>query len=818
MVKIVKWFWLIIMPVITLWGGYTVDYSPSEFSFYKENGFDRIQAKGFEFYGEPGSPELPAVNLRYIIPPNTKVDSLIIIESDITQITGSYLIYPVQPPHMLGETLPWVPPDTVIYNSDELFPDTLIKVVNEGIMDGARIVTIEVCPIQYRPKSKRLFLVNNISFEFALGSNSPPELHAQIRGKYEQAVYDAVLSNAVVNRHEIQAYYQKPIIVEENQTYGAVPVPVAPGVIITDSSFFSAFQPYADWMTDQGIQTILISPGYIYQKFVGVDDAEKVRNYIEWCYKRGGGTWFILGGDDYFFPVRYGIPKDQPGLPIGENDSIPCDHYFSDLTGNWNCDGDDYWGELTDDSADCYAEVFVSRVTALDTFEVKNWVTKALHYEKIPGVKFNEALWINDGFYNGPAHDEFPSYFTHKDANHYWADDALYEIDSGYAFVNLNCHGNIGDFTPWNNAPGGRATIYNWWPDPPGNHRAGLDWLTNINKYFFVYGISCHCGAFDSLAHAIYYEEGSDTCIADAFVDTYLYNHQGNQGPFGACAGVLQTRSPHALWNNLQTRFYEALFSHRGDPDNDTVYSCLGVALALSKAKLSGYWNTGWAYRHGFYCQNLFGSPATEAWTKTPGYMSVTHPNQIPVGEETEFTVIVKTFSLPPVPLQYAKICLNKPDDIYEVGNTDANGEVTFVIKPKTTGMIKVTATRFHNIENDYDQYRPSQTTCNVLVYPGGGQQASDSGNTVPSTLCFTQTPTIFSNNTIINYGVPHKGDITLSLYDITGSRMDLIKKRNLLPGYYQERINTKKLTNGIYFIVLKQGDRKVNKKFILVR
>lgn len=45
---------LIGAPVILLWGD-TLDYPPAEFSFYKENGFDRIKAPRFSLRGEPGN-------------------------------------------------------------------------------------------------------------------------------------------------------------------------------------------------------------------------------------------------------------------------------------------------------------------------------------------------------------------------------------------------------------------------------------------------------------------------------------------------------------------------------------------------------------------------------------------------------------------------------------------------------------------------------------------------------------------------------------------------------------------------------------------
>jgi hypothetical protein len=799
-------------------GGYTVDYSPSEFSFYKENGFDRVKAINFALIGEPGTPELPAVYLNYIIPSNTKVESLIVLQSNVNQISGEYLIYPAQPPHKPGETLPWVPPDTLIYNSNALFPDDFIRVINHGIMDGARIVTIEIRPIQYYPASKTLLLVRNIHFEFCLGSENTPELRAKIRGKYEQSVYDAVLSKVVANDYEVPAYYQKPTLVEENQIGTLAPIPGAPGVIITPSEFFGAFQEYANWMTDQGIRTIMLTPEYIYSVFPnGRDNPEKIRLYMQWCYKYAGGTYFIFGGDDYTVPVRYGIPRDVPPWDPEENDSIPCDLYFSDLSGDWNFDNDDYWGELTHDDADCFSEVFVGRITAYTVDEVENWVTKALHYEKTPGVQFNKALWINDIFYNWPAHDKFPSYFTHKDDNRYPADAALYDIDAGYGFVNLNCHGNIGDFSPHTYA-GGRNTIYSWWPDTASQTRAGLNWLTNINKYFFVYAICCHSGAYDQYAKTDpYYLYGSDTCVADAFVDAYLYNHQGDIGPFGACAAVFNTRTPYAAWNELQTYYYDALFRQPEDQDDDTVYSYLGVAQAIAKAMHAPFWSVNWQNRNGAYCPNLFGSPVTEAWTKTPGNMMVTHPTLIPTGVQN-FTVTVGTYTIPPTPLQYAKVCLNKTDDIYEVGSTDANGQVTFSITPQYGGPMKVTVTRFHNIESNYAQYRPSETFCEVMPGGGGGGQSAGSNIIAPEHLCITWMPTLIKEGTTIKYGVPEKNKVDLTIYNILGARVSTLRNEKLVPGYYEDMFDARNLASGVYFIVLRQGNEKVSKKFLFIK
>jgi hypothetical protein len=820
--------WLLIcVPAFLLWG-YTLDYTQSEFSFYEENGYDRIKALKFALGGEPGTPELPAVYLNYIIPPSAKVESLFIIQSHLTQISGSYLIYPAQLPVVVGETVPWVPPDPGIYGSDALFPGEFIKIVDDGIFDGARVVTVAVYPLQYRPQTGMLFIVSEINFNFVFGQNTIPEVRAKIRGTCEQAVYDVAFRNIIENDFEIPAYYQKPAVLDEN-TFGTLApvIPGAPGVIITDSLFFPAFQPYADWMTDQGIKTILISPEYIYMCCNGVDDAEKIRNYIEWCYTNAGGTYFILGGDDYFVPVRYGCTVNNPdtSTQYGRENFIPTDLYYSDLTGDWNTDGDNWWGEW-EDNPDRYPEVFVGRVTPYVVAEVPNWVTKALHYEKTPGVLFNHVLWVTTvvGGYvtNGSAPLAFPMDFAHHYATDYWADAALNEIDQGYGFFNINCHGNIGDFTTKFTESGARiATVYSWRESSPNPSEAGLNWLTNVDKYSIGYSISCYCGAFDSLAHAIYYDEGSDTCIADAFVDAYQSDL--SESPIGACAYLINTRNGYTGSSHaLEYEFWDRIFKIEELPPSEPNISRVGVAEAMSKCAGS----INWIYpidRYVCYAHNLFGSPYFEAWTNTPGNMSVIHPTRIPVGEPTNFTVAVRD-AHSGVPLPCAKVCLNKPNglnephDIYEVGYTDAGGEVAFVITPQTTGTLKVTVTRLHNFSGSYAQYRPSQTTCRVRDYGGGGGQSFGSEDILPSTLCVTQMATILRTNNVITFGIPREGDITITLYDITGSRAKVIKRENLLPGYYQEKIDVTRLSSGIYFIVLRQANERVSRKCLLIK
>jgi hypothetical protein len=69
-----------------------------------------------------------------------------------------------------------------------------------------------------------------------------------------------------------------------------------------------------------------------------------------------------------------------------------------------------------------------------------------------------------------------------------------------------------------------------------------------------------------------------------------------------------------------------------------------------------------------------------------------------------------------------------------------------------------------------------------------------------------------------IAYTLLEYGGIELVVYDIAGIVVKQIKKGNFFPGDYKEKINTENLSNGIYFIMLKQGDDQISKKFLIVK
>ena len=78
--------------------------------------------------------------------------------------------------------------------------------------------------------------------------------------------------------------------------------------------------------------------------------------------------------------------------------------------------------------------------------------------------------------------------------------------------------------------------------------------------------------------------------------------------------------------------------------------------------------------------------------------------------------------------------------------------------------------------------------------------------------------PFVIKNKTLIFFGVPSSGDVELFIYNSLGQQLISRKIINARPGYYREVINVNNVSEGIYFLLIKQNDEKVNRKFIILK
>ena len=78
--------------------------------------------------------------------------------------------------------------------------------------------------------------------------------------------------------------------------------------------------------------------------------------------------------------------------------------------------------------------------------------------------------------------------------------------------------------------------------------------------------------------------------------------------------------------------------------------------------------------------------------------------------------------------------------------------------------------------------------------------------------------PNPFTNFTTINYSVPVRSDIELSVYNILGKEITTLVNETKEAGSYHVQFDGSNLNSDIYFYTLKMGDKKITRKMILVK
>ncbi len=333
--------------------------------------------------GEPGRPVLPVIPARVLIPAGYAVDHVEVAGDDKVRLPGTHAVeYGETPfPILPGVRPQRTAPDLAIYRSSSPYPGTLFDVIGVQKRRGAAVLLVNLHPVEYLPASGELWWYRNLSLRVTLKPDAQPSPAA-----YRPDPVRPVAAT-VDNPDEAATY-----------TGSAVHKAALPGrlglcspttnyayVIITSEEMKNATGPYA--LTNllahkqgRGLTATIVTTTNIYLNYTGVDNAEKVRNFIIDAYNNWQTDYILLAGDINVVPMR-----KLRCTASGEVDDIPSDVYFQCLDGPYDDNGNGLWGEPTDGAAggdvDLSAEVYIGRASAETTNEMENFVCKTLRYE-----------------------------------------------------------------------------------------------------------------------------------------------------------------------------------------------------------------------------------------------------------------------------------------------------------------------------------------------------------------------------------------------------------------------------------------------------
>jgi len=425
---------------------------------FDEGVYDALQIEGAEISADYGAPALPYKNLILSIPDGANVLHTELIDIDTTLLYGLDILPGPEPlavsSYARSEPTLWF--DPAHYSSSAFLPSEVLYSTEVGIA-GQPALYLTLHPLQYNPTldqgSLALKMVIDVAFDSPVG------------------ISEVLASPEYQFGYEVGGNY----------------------VIVVNSSFLSSVADFVDWKTSIGWDVSIRTVQDIYALYAGSDHAEELRNFIIDEYTTNGTLYYLLVGDCDVVPAReVWDPASGPGL---DNGTEPSDLYFECLDGDWDANGNDLYGEMSD-AVDLFPEVSVGRLPVQNPIEAEHALELIISLESNPepgyswlqnfmliapdcfgpgdGVNMVEEM-LNQKYLTGSFFDVYRFYPTDGSLVSSNIEDL---INFGVGMIDFFDHG-----------------AYDVWVDSLTVPQAlGF---TNGNRSPFAFGMACETAAFD---------------------------------------------------------------------------------------------------------------------------------------------------------------------------------------------------------------------------------------------------------------------------------------------------------------------------------
>ncbi len=685
---------LILIPTVTLAASNVVVFEgefPAELWTweYSEDGGVFPLIEGTSSLNEPGEPLLPVKDLLLLIPADRVVKSAW-VEPLATRTEKL--------PSQIAFAEPNITDGGDIVSTHRLtskngqFPPTWGDFSGTHTWRGFQLLTIKVYParIEDSPSGKVLNFLEDYAIRLVYsdeGSNREViERERLIPGEYD--ANSEILKQVVQNPSALAGYArQNGMAVPEGKgAFNPTRTPSLSGsavqyVIITNEIMKSEFQRLADFKTQLGIPTLVVSTEFITANYRnGADIQETIRMFLQDAYAKWGTEYVLLGGDTDILPARY---VDNTYYPANGATSIPVDLYFACLDGNWNANGNANYGEAEvvvgdGDEVDFAEELYIGRATVSSSTAAQVFVDKVISYESV----FAGAFWPSRVLYASEV--LFPSDYHAGDQiildggqySHQMIEDLvvpctdteymrMYETDAENprdAVLTKNAlvdSLNTGHYGIFNQI--GHGFYFNMSVGNDNFMTTDADALVNGDHLFALFSLNCASAAFDY------------SCLMERFL-------QNPNGGSIVSIGSARAAFPNAS-NNYQQGFFEALYCSEENR--------AGKLVAISRLPYLGNTTFNFVDRWTFENYTLLGDPTLPLWTGVPEQITVVL-GDLDLGPNT---VAITVTDEAGQPVGNAQVCLSRAGEDFVTGSTDASGSLVLEYLANGPGSVEVKVT-----------------------------------------------------------------------------------------------------------------------------
>jgi len=581
-----------------------------------KGAFHKILMDGYFSYAVPGYPDVPSKIFQIAVPPDVDLKSIDIEYRKRGEVSlGSFNIPELSPLEtwITGQRI--ISKKADVYSNNSYYPEDAIEYLGCSQLRKWRIINIKYTPFQYNPVTKDLSFVPEVNLVISYRRQSTMAISEM---QLADTVMDKRAMKILTNYSEAIDWYAPltPVLMQ-SQTYDYVIITT--NSIQTNSTKLSNFVNY---LTDKGYSVKVITEtdfGSLTGQYPD-QKAEKIREWLKNNYISMGIEYVLLIGNPSTY--EYGEGDIPMKLCWPYYDAIldtwyesPTDYFYADLTGNWDLNGDGFFGIYNSDQGiggvDFVNEIYVGRIPVYSgVIELDSVLSKIISYGNPPDISWRRNALLpmsfsdasTDGAYFG---EDLKSYLSQKD----YACYTLYmqgslcpEADSLFVSDEELLDGVVK--TNWINNPYGMV----WWKGhgSPTEVALGYEdcgWGTimsssdasslNDNYPSFVFQGSCENGHPEdpnNLGTALLYN-GAISTVSASRVSWYLPG-QWNTGLKYYC-------------DNASIGYY-----YGRDLAYDAVTKTAAVALYNTKSEMGthGAWWGGPSWMNLFDF-NLYGSP-----------------------------------------------------------------------------------------------------------------------------------------------------------------------------------------------------------------
>ncbi|MCC6750155.1 MAG: hypothetical protein IT371_20985 [Deltaproteobacteria bacterium] len=347
----------------------------------------RLTMPGFAINRTPGQPPLPERSVQLALHPQVDPASVRVEETLGPQesLPGRQRLLP-NPPALLiargratrvwvGAERPREGKDLAAYG-EGVFPRTVIRQRGLENRGGIVLLNLRFMPLRYRHATGELLLARHaaLTVRYRLKSDRPAPLAiAADLAQHLEPTLNLEQARSFYPRTETAARPGYAIVIRDGLRKKSQAL--GPFVAHKESLGFAVTV-----VSDDALSTVAAPPA--------ADDADRIRLWLQQHYRKLNLRFVLLIGNPD--PTRPGVPMKltySMARNAFNRELAPTDHYFADLTGNWDLDGDGMVAEFPDDDGpggvDLAPEVYVGRIPVYDENAVilDQILTKTVAYQ-----------------------------------------------------------------------------------------------------------------------------------------------------------------------------------------------------------------------------------------------------------------------------------------------------------------------------------------------------------------------------------------------------------------------------------------------------